>query len=49
MDENRQNFKFSPKILRISDFDVVLVNCEKKETIMTYTRNVKYIAAKFLS
>ena len=29
-DENRPNFKFSPKILGICDFDGVLANCKWK-------------------
>ena len=30
LDENRPNFNFLPKILRICDFDGVLANCERK-------------------
>ena len=48
LDENRPNFKFSPKILGICDFDGVFGKLWKEMTIITYTGSFKYIAPTFL-
>ena len=47
--KKRQNFKFSPKIIRLCDFDGVNVYFRKEMTIKTYTESFKYIATIFWS